>query len=167
MQKGPEYFVEAAHRVLQKTDSVRFVMAGSGDMMNDMIHLAAQRGIADRFHFPGFLRGRKVYEMLAESDVYIMPSVSEPFGISPLEAMQVGTPTIISKQSGCAEILTHTIKTDYWDIDAMADAIYGIVKYPAMYKSLREKGIEEVNNIKWYDAGLKVRAIYNNLLGWH
>ncbi len=167
MQKGPEYFVEAAHRVLQKTDSVRFVMAGSGDMMNDMIHLAAQRGIADRFHFPGFLRGRRVYEMLAESDVYIMPSVSEPFGISPLEAMQVGTPTIISKQSGCAEILTHTIKTDYWDIDAMADAIYGIVKYPAMYKSLREKGIEEVNNIKWYDAGLKVRAIYDNLLGWH
>jgi glycogen(starch) synthase len=167
MQKGPEYFVEAAHRVLQKTDSVRFVMAGSGDMMNDMIHLAAERGIADRFHFPGFLKGRKVYEMLAESDVYIMPSVSEPFGISPLEAMQVGTPTIISKQSGCAEILTHTIKTDYWDIDAMANAIYGIVKYPAMYKSLREEGIDEVNNIKWYDAGLKVRAIYNHLLGWH
>ncbi len=164
MQKGPEYFVEAAYRVLQNTDNVRFVMAGSGDMMNDMINLAAQRGIADRFHFPGFLKGRKVYEMLAESDVYIMPSVSEPFGISPLEAMQVGTPTIISKQSGCAEILYHTIKTDYWDIDAMADAIYGIVKYPAMYETMRKLGIEEVNNIKWYDAGLKVRNIYNNLV---
>lgn len=164
MQKGPEYFVEAAHKVLQKTKGVRFVMAGSGDMMHAMIDLAAKRGIADRFHFTGFLKGPQVHEMLAESDVYIMPSVSEPFGISPLEAMQVGTPTIISKQSGCAEILTHAIKTDYWDIDAMADAIYSIVKNPAMYNSLRELGRNEVNNIKWYDAGLKVRDIYNSVM---
>lgn len=164
MQKGPEYFVEAAHRVLQKTKDVRFVMAGSGDMMNAMIDLVARRGIADRFHFTGFLKGRQVHEMLAESDVYIMPSVSEPFGISPLEAMQVGTPSIISKQSGCAEILTHAIKTDYWDIDAMSDAIYSIVKNPAMYNSLRNLGREEVNNIKWYDAGLKVRSIYNKVM---
>ena len=164
MQKGPEYFVEAAHRVLQKTKGVRFVMAGSGDMMNAMIDLAAKRGIADRFHFTGFLKGRQVHEMLAESDVYIMPSVSEPFGISPLEAMQVGTPSIISKQSGCAEILTHAIKTDYWDIDAMADAIYSIVKNPAMYNSLRDLGRDEVNNIKWYDAGLKVRGIYDSVM---
>lgn len=164
MQKGPEYFVEAAHRVLQKTNGVRFVMAGSGDMMNAMVNLAAHRGIADKFHFTGFLKGRQVHEMLAESDVYIMPSVSEPFGISPLEAMQVGTPSIISKQSGCAEILTHAIKTDYWDIDAMADAIYGIVKYPAMYESLKKLGRDEVNNIKWYDAGLKVRAIYDSVM---
>ncbi|OIP85291.1 MAG: 4-alpha-glucanotransferase [Porphyromonadaceae bacterium CG2_30_38_12] len=161
MQKGPEYFVEAAHRVLQKTNGVRFVMAGSGDMMEAMIDLVARRGIAHKFHFTGFLKGRQVHEMLAESDVYIMPSVSEPFGISPLEAMQVGTPSIISKQSGCAEILTHAIKTDYWDIDAMADAIYAIVKNPAMYESLRTLGKEEANNKKWYDAGLKVRAIYN------
>jgi glycosyltransferase involved in cell wall biosynthesis len=164
MQKGPEYFVEAAARVLQKTKGVRFVMAGSGDMMHAMIDLASKRGISDKFHFTGFLKGRQVNEMLAESDVYIMPSVSEPFGISPLEAMQVGTPSIISKQSGCAEILTHAIKTDYWDIDAMADAIYAIVKYPAMYKSLRELGRDEVNNIKWYDAGLKVRVIYDSVL---
>lgn len=164
MQKGPEYFVEAAARVLQKTDGVRFVMAGSGDKMNEMIDLVAKRGIADKFHFTGFLRGRQVQEMLAESDCYIMPSVSEPFGISPLEAMQVGTPSIISKQSGCAEILQHAIKTDYWDIDAMADAIYAIVKYPAMYKSLRELGRDEVNNIKWSDAGLKVRAIYDKVI---
>ena len=164
MQKGPEYFVEAAHRVLQKTKAVRFVMAGSGDMMQAMIDLAARRGIADRFHFTGFLKGSQVHEMLAESDVYIMPSVSEPFGISPLEAMQVGTPTIISKQSGCAEILTHAIKIDYWDIDAMADAIYSIVKNPAMYNSLRNLGRDEVNNIKWYDAGLKVRAIYDKVM---
>ncbi|MCQ2346237.1 MAG: glycosyltransferase family 4 protein [Paludibacteraceae bacterium] len=164
MQKGPEYFVEAAARVLEKTDGVRFVMAGSGDMMTKMIDLAAKRGIADKFHFPGFMRGKEVQELLADSDVYIMPSVSEPFGISPLEAMQVGCPTIISHQSGCAEILTHAIKIDYWDIDAMADAIYAIVKYPGIYRSLSEMGREEVNNIKWADAGIKVRQIYDKVL---
>ncbi len=165
MQKGPEYFVEAAAKVLKRTDGVRFVMAGSGDKMAEMIELVAKKGIADKFHFPGFMRGKQVQQILADSDVYIMPSVSEPFGISPLEAMQVGCPSIISKQSGCAEILSHAIKTDYWDIDAMADAIYAIVKYPAMYKSLHEEGMKEVNNIRWYDAGLKVRAIYNRVLG--
>lgn len=161
MQKGPEYFVAAAQKVLQRTKNVRFVMAGSGDMMNEMIRLAAKMGIADRFHFPGFLKGSQVHQMLANSDVYIMPSVSEPFGISPLEAMQVGTPSIISKQSGCAEILEHAIKTDYWDIDAMADAIHAIVEYPAMYKTLSEEGRNEVNQITWDKAGYKVRAIYD------
>ena len=165
MQKGPEYFVEAASRVLARTKNVRFVMAGNGDMMNAMIDLVASRGIADRFHFPGFLKGARVHQMLADSDVYIMPSVSEPFGISPLEAMQVGTPSIISKQSGCAEILRHAIKTDYWDIDAMADAIYSIVEYPAIYNTLSEEGRKEVNAITWDKAGLKVRDIYNRVTG--
>ena len=163
MQKGPEYFVEAAAKVLKNNPNVRFVMAGSGDMMDKMILLAAERGIADRFHFPGFQRGNQVYEMLKASDVYIMPSVSEPFGISPLEAMQMGVPSIISKQSGCAEILTNVIKTDYWDIDAMADAINSIVTYPAMYQQLREDGLAEVNQITWDKAGQKVINIYKVL----
>jgi len=132
--------------------------------MNQMIRLAAQRGIADRFHFTGFLKGRDVYEMLAESDVYMMPSVSEPFGISPLEAMQCGTPSIISKQSGCAEILDHAIKTDYWDINTMADYIHAIVQYPAMYNSLKKNGLEEIENIKWEYAGQKVREIYEKIV---
>lgn len=164
MQKGPEYFVEAAAKVLKNNPNVRFVMAGSGDMMDKMILLAAERGIADRFHFPGFQRGNQVYEMLKASDVYIMPSVSEPFGLSPLEAMQMGVPSIISKQSGCAEILTNVIKTDYWDIDAMADAINSIVTYPAMYQQLREDGLAEVNQITWDKAGQKVINIYNKVL---
>lgn len=164
MQKGPEYFVEAAVKVLQKNHNVRFVMAGSGDMMDQMIALAAKRGIADRFHFTGFLRGRQVYEMLKASDVYIMPSVSEPFGISPLEAMQMGVPSIISKQSGCAEILNNVIKTDYWDIDAMADAIHSIISYPAMYNSLKEEGLEEMKGITWEKAGQKVIDIYNQVI---
>lgn len=164
MQKGPEYFVEAAAKVLQRTRNVRFVMAGSGDMMQAMIDLVAARGIADKMHFTGFLKGKQVTQMLADSDVYMMPSVSEPFGISPLEAMQVGTPSIISKQSGCAEILSHAIKTDYWDIDAMADAIYAIVEYPSIYETLSREGRNEVNQITWDKAGLKVRAIYDMVM---
>ena len=102
--------------------------------------------------------------MLKASDVYVMPSVSEPFGISPLEAMQMGVPSIISKQSGCAEILNNVIKVDYWDTNAMADAIYSIIQYSGMYKQLREHGLEEVNNISWKKAGAKVIAIYNSLI---
>lgn len=167
MQKGPEYFVEAAAKVLQKVHNVRFVMAGSGDMMEKMIDLAAQKDIADRFHFPGFQKGKQVYEMLKASDVYIMPSVSEPFGISPLEAMQMGVPSIISKQSGCAEILNHVIKIDFWDIDAMADAIYSIISYPAMYNQMHEEGLTEVDGIQWKKAGKKVIDIYNKILNNH
>lgn len=164
MQKGPEYFVEAASMVLKRTRNIRFVMAGNGDMMNEMIRLVAERGIADRFHFPGFMKGNQVYEVLKASDVYIMPSVSEPFGISPLEAMQCSVPTIISKQSGCAEILDKCIKTDYWDIQAMADAIYSICTYQSLYEYLRDEGKKEVDQIKWENVGYKVRSIYDEVL---
>ena len=164
MQKGPEYFVEAASMVLHKTHNVRFVMAGSGDMMEKMIRLAADRDIADRFHFTGFLRGRQVYEMPAASDVYVMPSVSEPFGISPLEAMQMGCPSIISKQSGCAEILENVIKVDYWDIHAMADAMFALVNYPALHNHLRDNGLAEIDTIQWKKAGAKVINIYNQVI---
>lgn len=164
MQKGPEYFVEAAAKVLKNNHDVRFVMAGSGDMMDKMITLAAERGIADRFHFPGFQKGKQVYEMFKASDVYVMPSVSEPFGISPLEAMQMGVPSVISKQSGCAEILDNVIKTDYWDIDAMADAINAIITYPALYQQLHDDGLNEVNQITWDKAGGKVIDIYRKVI---
>ena len=164
MQKGPEYFVEAAAQVLRKTDHVRYVMAGTGDMMNKRICLSAQRIISEHFLFTGFLRGKQVYEMLKASDVYVMPSVSEPFGISPLEAMQVGVPSIISKQSGCAEILNHVIKIDYWDVQAMADSIYSIITYPAMYRQLKEEGKREVDEIKWVYAGQKVIDIYHKVM---
>ena len=160
MQKGPEYFVEAANMVLHRTRNVRFCMAGSGDMMDAMIQLAAERGIADRFHFPGFMRGKQVYECLKDSDVYVMPSVSEPFGISPLEAMQCGTPSIISWQSGCAEILTNCIKVDYWDIHALADAIYSICHNDSLFHFLQDEGKREVDQITWEKVGRWIKELY-------
>lgn len=163
-QKGPEYFIEAANKVLKRCDNVRFVMAGNGDLMNRSIRRVAKLGIADKFHFTGFLRGDDVKRMFAYSDVYVMPSVSEPFGISPLEAMKSNVPVIISKQSGVAEVLKYAIKTDFWDIDAMADAIYGLLKYPALPEFSASKGMDEVNSLKWENAALKLKGIYSEVI---
>jgi glycosyltransferase involved in cell wall biosynthesis len=159
-QKGPEFFVDAASQVLKRMDNVRFVMAGSGDMMNNMIRRSAQLKITDKFHFTGFLKGDDVFRMLRMSDVYIMPSVSEPFGISPLEAMQAGVPVIISHQSGVAEILSNAIKINFWDVDAMADAIHGIINYPVMSKMLASHGKKESLKLKWEDSARLVKQVY-------
>lgn len=164
MQKGPEYFIEVAHKVLQKMKNVRFVMAGSGDMLNKMVARAAKLGITDRFHFTGFLGGEDVYRMYYMSDVYVMPSVSEPFGITPLEAMQSNVPVIISHQSGVAEILHHAVKVDFWDIEAMADAIYGILNYPSLYTTFTNLGKSEVEGLKWENSALKVKEVYESVL---
>ena len=163
-QKGPDYFVEAAAKVLKRCPNVRFVMAGSGDMMNHVVRRVARLGIADRFHFTGFLRGADVDKMFQLSDVFVMPSVSEPFGIAPLEAMRSNVPVIISKQSGVAEVLDYAVKVDYWDVDAMADAIYGLVNYPALSKMFAEKGLEEVTNLKWNDAAAKIKRVYEDAI---
>ena len=163
-QKGPDYFVEAAAKVLKRVPNVRFVMAGSGDMMNHVIRRVARLGIADRFHFTGFLKGDDVHKMFQLSDLYIMPSVSEPFGISPLEAMRSNVPVIISKQSGVAEVLDYAVKVDYWDVDAMADAIYGFVKYPALSKMFAKKGLEEVIGLKWNNAAAKIKTVYEDAI---
>ena len=163
-QKGPDYFVEAAAKVLKRVPNVRFVMAGSGDMMNHVIRRVAALGIADRFHFTGFLRGDDVQKMFQLSDVYVMPSVSEPFGISPLEAMRSNVPVIISKQSGVAEVLDYAVKVDYWDVDAMADAIYGLITYPALAKMFSEKGMAEVTGLKWNNAAAKIKRVYEQAI---
>lgn len=163
-QKGPEYFIEAAHKVLKRDPDIRFVMAGSGDMLPKMIRRVARLGIANKFHFTGFLKGEDVDRMFGLSDVYVMPSVSEPFGISPLEAMRSNVPVIISKQSGVAEVLKYAIKVDFWDIEAMADAIYALTHYPALPETFKKHGKDEVDNIKWDHAGVKVKEVYEKLL---
>ena len=162
-QKGPEYFLEAARLVLEKYPDVRFVMAGSGDMLEKMIRRVAKLRMGSNFHFTGFLRGPEVDNMLAISDVFVMPSVSEPFGIVPLEAMRTNVPVIISKQSGVSEVLKHAIKVDFWDINALADAIYGILNYKALNMMFSKYGREEVNSLKWDRAALKVKKVYESL----
>ena len=163
-QKGPDYFVEAAAKVLQRVSDVRFVMAGSGDLMNHVVRRVAQLGITDRFHFTGFLKGGEVQRMFRLSDVYVMPSVSEPFGISPLEAMRSGVPVIISRQSGVAEVLDYAIKVNYWDVDALADAIYGLLTYPALGRMFASKGLEEVTGLKWTNAAAKIKTVYETVV---
>lgn len=164
MQKGPEYFVEAAYLVLKKMENVRFVMAGSGDKMDEMINRVAELGIAHKFHFTGFLKGDDVYQLFQLTDVFVMPSVSEPFGIVPLEAMQSDVPVIISNQSGVSEVLEHAIKTDFWDTYSIADSIYGILNYPSLYKFLRETGKREVGTLKWKNSAVSVKKVYENTL---
>lgn len=164
MQKGPEYFIEAAHEVLKKMDNVRFVMAGSGELLDRMIHRVAELRIGEKFHFTGFLKGDMVREMFELSDVYVMPSVSEPFGISPLEAMRSNVPVIISRQSGVSEILKNVIKIDFWDVHAMADAIYAILNHEGLSEYFKHNGKVEVENMKWDNAANKVKGIYQALV---
>jgi len=162
-QKGPDYFIEAANKVLKKDENVRFVMAGSGDLLNRMIRRVAKLHIATKFHFTGFLTGPDVDKMFTLSDVYVMPSVSEPFGISPLEAMRSNVPVVISKQSGVAEVLKHALKVDFWDIDALADAIYALLHYEGIKKMFLRYGKTEVDNLKWDNAASKVLEVYNEV----
>lgn len=167
LQKGPEYFIEAANLVLKNMKNVRFVMAGSGDLLNAMVERVAELGIADQFHFTGFLKGKEVTQMFRLTDVFVMPSVSEPFGIVPLEAMQSRVPVIISNQSGVSEIVTNAIKIDFWDTHAMADAIYGLLNYNALAKHFKKEGKSEVADLKWAHSAEEVSKIYRRIIRNH
>lgn len=162
-QKGPEYFVEAAKKILQKDQNIRFVMAGTGDLLNKMVLRVAQLRIGHKFHFTGFLKGDDVDKMFAMTDVFVMPSISEPFGIVPLEAMRSNVPVVISKQSGVAEVLKHALKVDFWDVDGMADAIYGLCHYDALSETFIKYGKDEVDNLKWENAALQVKNVYESI----
>ncbi|HED53513.1 MAG TPA: glycosyltransferase [Phycisphaerales bacterium] len=160
MQKGPEYFVRAARRVLDKYDDVKFVVAGSGDMAVGMIEEAATLGIGHKVLFTGFLRGRDVDRVFQMADCYVMPSVSEPFGIAPLEAMKNDVPVIISKQSGVSEVLTHALKVDFWDIDEMANKIIAVLRHPPLSQTLRQHGPMELRRLTWEDAARRTASVY-------
>jgi glycogen(starch) synthase len=164
MQKGPDYFLAAAKKVLEKFERVKFVMAGSGDMMRRTIEMAAGLGIGQKVLFTGFLRGEDVEKVYRMADLYVMPSVSEPFGIAPLEALNHDVPVIISKQSGVAEVLTHVLKVDFWDIDEMANKIIAVLKYPPLQMTLREHGNFEVRKLQWKDSAQRCARIYGDLV---
>ncbi|MCR4666562.1 MAG: glycosyltransferase family 4 protein [Desulfovibrio sp.] len=164
-QKGPEYFMEAARLVLQKMQNVRFYMAGSGDMLPGLIRRASQLRIGRRFHFAGFLRGEEVNRMFALSDLYVMPSVSEPFGITPLEAMLYDVPVLLSRQSGVSEILHHALKADFWDTRDMADKICAVLQHPALSREIVRNCREEMKTIRWENAAEQLLTIYQSVLG--
>jgi glycosyltransferase involved in cell wall biosynthesis len=163
-QKGPEYFVEAAYRVLQKLKNVRFVMAGSGDLKNKIEKKVNDIGIADKFTFPGFLRKGEINSLFSRTHLFVMPSVSEPFGIVPLEAMLSEVPVIISKQSGVSEIIKNAIKVDYWDVNAISDAIYGVLNYNCLSDLLSSKGRYEVNGLSWEKTGQQIHDVYKSVV---
>jgi glycosyltransferase involved in cell wall biosynthesis len=164
MQKGPEYFLQAAKRVLSVMDNVKFVMAGSGDLMHKSIEMAAELGIGQKVLFTGFLRGEDVQKIYKIADLYVMPSVSEPFGIAPLEALDNDVPVIISKQSGVSEVLTHALKVDFWDVDEIANKIIAVLKFPPLEMTLRSHGNFEVRRLRWKDAAAKCAKIYGETL---
>ena len=164
MQKGPEYFVYAAKKVLEKYDAVKFVMAGSGDKIRDTIELAAAEGIGHKVLFTGFLQGADVERIFKMADVYVMPSVSEPFGIAPLEAISHDVPVIISKTSGVSEVIKHALKVDFWDIDEMANKIIAVLKHPPLSSTLREHADMEVRRLTWDDAAGKCLSVYQQAI---
>lgn len=164
MQKGPEYFLHAAKKVLNIMENVKFVMAGSGDLMHRSIELAAELGIGQKVLFTGFLRGEDVQKIYEMADLYVMPSVSEPFGIAPLEALDHDVPVIISKQSGVSEVLMHALKVDFWDVDEIANKIIAVLKYPPLQMTLRSHGNFEVRKLRWKDSAAKCAKIYEDLL---
>lgn len=164
MQKGPEYFLYAAKKVLEVMDNVKFVMAGSGDMMHRAIELAAELGIGHKVLFTGFLRGRDVQNIYKMADLFVMPSVSEPFGIVPLEALDNDVPVIISKQSGVSEVLLHALKVDFWDVDEIANKVVAVLKYPPLEMTLRNHGNFEVRKLRWRDSAEKCAGIYQDTL---
>jgi len=164
LQKGPDYFLAAAKKVLEKDPNVFFIVAGSGDMEMKMIELAARLNIADKVLFTGFLRGKEKEKIYQMADLYVLPSISEPFGITPLEALNFGTPVLISKQSGVSEVVSHCLKVDFWDINDMANKILAVLNYQELKESLSENGQKEVKNLSWQESAKKCCQIYQTLI---
>lgn len=165
MQKGPEYFIKAASRVLEKVKDVKFVVAGSGDMARGMIEQAAALGIGHKVLFTGFLHRRDVERVFRMADCYVMPSVSEPFGLVALEAIQNDVPAIISKQSGASEVLTHVLKVDFWDVDEMANKIVAVLRHPPLGATLRHHGSFELRRLTWEGAARRCEQTYKAARG--
>lgn len=163
-QKGPDYFVEAAARVIPHVPDVLFVMAGSGDMLPRLVNRVGELGIGQYFYFPGFLRGEDVERMFSVADLYVMPSVSEPFGISALEAISFDTPVIISRQSGVSEVLSHALKVDFWDLDRLADLMINALVHNELRDDMVSMAREEVKRLHWDAAALKTAEIYRKVL---
>lgn len=165
LQKGPDYFLYAAKKVLDYNPNVRFIIAGSGDMERFAIEKAAELGIADKVLFAGFLNGADVDRVYKMADLYVMPSVSEPFGLTPLEAIRNDVPVLISKQSGVSEVLNHCLKVDFWDVNEMANKILGVLNYRSLSESLKENASLELKKFSWDEPARKCIEVYKRVGG--
>ena len=163
-QKGPEFFLEVASKVFEKYKKVRFVVAGTGDRLKRLIETGAYRQIGHKFHFTGFLDKEKVHKLLAMADVYCMPSVSEPFGLSALEAAQFGIPMVISKQSGAAEVLNGALKADYWDVDLMAAHITSLLESKRLVNKVVKQGYKDLESLSWDHSAGKILTAFNTVM---
>lgn len=163
MQKGPDYFLKMAKLVLDHMKSVKFVMAGDGDMMHQVINMAIELGIERNVLFSGFLKGDEIFQAYGEADLYVMPSVSEPFGIAPLEAIRQGTPVLISKQSGISEVIKNALRVDFWDVEEMANQVMAALQYPALRQTLREHSTKELDRMSWKKQAGEITNIYSKL----
>ncbi len=164
LQKGPDYFLKVAKKILEYEPHVIFVMVGAGDMKEQLIKEVASLGISDKVIFTGFLRDEKLRHIYKSADVFVMPSVSEPFGITGLESAINGTPVLVSKQSGVSEVLTHALKVDFWDIDEMVNKILAVIRHRSLHKTLRENGKKQAHTVSWKKAAQKVKHIYKEVL---
>ena len=164
LQKGPDYFIYAAKRALGIMPNIKFVIVGTGDMEYHIMEKAAELGIADKVLFAGFLKGDEVDKAYRMADLYVMPSVSEPFGLTPLEAMKNNTPVIISKQSGVSEVINHCLKVDFWDIDMMVNQMVNVLKYQELSDELKQNGLVDIQKLSWDNSARKCVAIYNQVL---
>ena len=164
LQKGPDYFLEAARKVVDCSDDIIFIVAGSGDMERQVIHQAAELGISDRVLFPGFVRGEELHGLYKAADLFVMPSISEPFGLTPLESLINGTPVLLSNQSGVSEVVTHALKVDFWDTHEMANKILSALNYDCLIDSLTQNGRKEVDKITWDSAADVCIQTYKSLL---
>lgn len=163
-QKGPNYFVDAAAKVLRAEPDTVFVLAGSGDMVPGLVERTAELGIAHNVLFAGFLEGDQVLWVLNAADVYVMPSVSDPFGISCLEAMYASTPVIVSNQSGISEVVDNVMKVDYWDVDTIADNVVRLLRDPQYASELANRGAAEARTITWDHPASRCMAVYKEVL---
>ncbi len=164
MQKGPDYFLQMAKKVLDHMKKVKFVMAGDGDMMEQVINMAIGLGIEKNVLFSGFLKGDEITRAYSEADLYVLPSVSEPFGITPLEAIRQGTPVLISKQSGISEVIRNALRVDFWDVDEMANKVIAALEYPALHQTLREHSSQELDKMSWHKQAGEITKVYEKVV---
>ncbi len=163
VQKGPEFFVDVAKKVLSKRQDVKFVIAGQGDMMPEIINKIIDYGISDRVLCSGFLQGEDISRAFYHADLYLMPSVSEPFGISALEAVQYGTPVLMSKTSGALEVIKNALFADFWDVDKIANQVMAILEYPVLGYQMAHEARRETKYLTWQNQAKKIKDIYEKV----